>query len=322
MTKSPLTVAVANMVCRQDKEANLAKMLRLTREAADRGAELVVFPEAALQGYPCLYGSAGTDNRVFAYHYKNAETVPGPATDAVAEAAGERGVTVAFGLTEAAGTLGPAGIVFNSLVVVGGDGVVGCYRKVHLGDVEKALWHAGDQFPLLETPAQKFAPAICFDLAFPESARTQALQGAELIIAATAWMAPGSANSAGGANSFDLFTRARALENQVWLVVSSQAGCDVDTGVAYLGLSRVIDPNGNVVSELADEDGVLIAEIDVRGGVLEARARGYFGCVFVRDRVPAAYGPLTDRSRYSPPPALGLFDRQTRGTLPRGKEAV
>src|SRR5205814_722819 len=103
------TIAVANMQSQHDKTANLDKILRFIEEASLHGAEFLVLPECALQGYP--YGTGSHDADEFAYQYEHAETVPGPSTDRVVEAAREHEMVVALGLTELAGSLGPAGLL-------------------------------------------------------------------------------------------------------------------------------------------------------------------------------------------------------------------
>jgi predicted amidohydrolase len=104
---------------------------------------------------------------------------------------------------------------------------------------------------------------------------------------------------------YDLFTRARALENQVWLAVSNQTGTDVDTGMEYLGRSRIVNPNGEVVLELGREQGLGVATLDIEEGIIASRARGWFGQVFLRDRAPETYQLVADRRIYSPPIATG-----------------
>ena len=293
------TIAVVNLETRHDRAANLAKILAFIDEAASKGAQLVVFPECALQGYP--FGTGAHDEEEFAYHYAHAEPIPGPATEAVREAARRYGLVVVFGLTELAGTLGPAGLLFNAVATVGPEGVLAVYRKVHTGDVEKQVWHRGAAFPVVDTPVGRIGSIICYDLVFPEATRALALQGAQLLVMSTVWLPNGSANPAFELG-YDLFTRGRALENQVWLAVAGQTGRDPDTGMEYLGHSRLVDPNGQVVLELGEEEGVGVASVDIEGEILRARARGWFGQVFLRDRAPETYGVLVDAGLYRPDP--------------------
>lgn len=293
-------VAVANMQTRHYKKANLAKIVRLVEEAAAQHADLLVLPECCLQGYPS--GTGNHDGDEFVYHYKEAETVPGPSTRAVQEAARDHNLIVIFGMTELAGTLGPGGLLFNSVVTVGRDGVLGVYRKVHTGDLEKQLWQRGTDFPVIDTSIGRIGSLICYDIVFPEAPRTLALRGAEMIAMSTAW-APSSPSNRAFERGYDLLTCCRALENQVWLVVAAQTGTDPDSGAEYLGCSRVVSPTGEVILDLGSDEGLGVASIDVREGIIQARARGWFGQVFLRDRAPESYGAIGDASLYSPPTA-------------------
>jgi predicted amidohydrolase len=295
--RGPATIAVANFEARHDKEQNLTKMERFIADAAASQAQLVAFPEGALQGYPS--GTETHNSAEFLYHYNEAETIPGPATERIHAAAREHDLIVVFGMTEIAGTLGPAGLLFNSVAVVGPQGLLGVYRKVHTGDIEKAVWHRGVDYQVIDTPIGKIGPFICYDVVFPECTRILSLRGAEILIMSTAWM-PNDPDSPAVEAGYDLFTRARALENQVWLVVSDQAGRDPDSGITYLGQSRIINPNGEVVLELGAGEELGLLTIDVEGEILRARAGGWWGQVFLRDRAPETYGTIADAELYAP----------------------
>jgi len=295
------TLAVANLQTRHKKAVNVRAMRSFIKEAAAKKVQLIVFPEGALQGYPSGTGSHNADE--FAYQYGQAETVPGPSTELIATDARAYGITIVFGLTELAGTLGPAGLLFNSVAIVGPEGLLGVYRKVHTGDVEKQIWHRGSDFPVVDTQVGKIGAFICYDVVFAEAARILALKGAELLVMSTAWVP--TPNNPALALGYDLFTRARALENQVWLAVSDQTGRDADTGMEFLGRSRIINPSGEVVLELGREEGLGVATIAIEEGIIASRARGWFGQVFLRDRAPETYQLVADRGIYSPPIATG-----------------
>jgi predicted amidohydrolase len=295
------TIAVANLQTRHNKAANLRAIRSFIKEAASKKVQLLVFPEGALQGYPSGTGNHDADE--FAYQYSEAETIPGPSTEVIVRDARAHGMTVVFGLTELAGTMGLAGLLFNSVAIVGPDGLLGVYRKVHTGDVEKQIWHRGSEFPVVDTSVGKIGAFICYDVVFAEAARILALQGAGILVMSTAWVT--TPNNPPLLLGYDLFTRARALENQVWLAVSNQTGTDVDTGMEYLGRSRIVNPNGEVVLELGREQGLGVATLDIEEGIIASRARGWFGQVFLRDRAPETYQLVADRRIYSPPIATG-----------------
>ena len=128
--------------------------------------------------------------------------------------------------------------------------------------------------------------------------------GAQILVMSTVWLPSGTGQPAFEIG-YDLLTRVRALENQVWLVVACGTGRDPDTGLEYLGHSRIVDPNGQVVLELGVEEELGVATVDVEGEILRARAGGWFGQVFLRDRAPEAYGIVADPAVFSPEPLLG-----------------
>lgn len=265
-----------------DKDANLEVLEEYIRIAAGDGIQLLVFPECALQGYPMALTKDGYDD-----HYqqlRDAEPIPGPALERLAAVANEQGVEVVVGLTERPAEPGSTGKVYNSVAFLKEGAVAGRYRKVHTGNVEKALWSRGEDWTVCDSAAGKLGFLVCYDLVFPEAARCLALAGAELLVMSTAWT-KGSIEE-----GYELFTRARALENQVFLVASNQTGGP--DGV-FSGHSRIVSPRGEVLAESAGT-GIAVADIDVEEGLLDARARGWLGQVFLSDRAPTAYRSLAE----------------------------
>ena len=121
------------------------------------------------------------------------------------------------------------GLIYNSAVCVTGDGVLGHHRKVHQPLQEDAHYAAGDRFEAFDTPVGRLGLMICYDKAFPEAARTLALDGAQIIACLSAW--PGARTNPDPdlakdrwKRRFDLFDRARALENQVVWLSANQSG--------------------------------------------------------------------------------------------------
>ena len=283
MTSGPMRIGAACIEVGKDPNTNLAAIVELVREAAADGIRLLVLPECALQGYPLGLGRPDLDE----YHrqLRAAQPVPGPATERLAQAAGEHGIELVLGLTETPLEAGASGLLYNTAVLVDGGGVRARYRKVHTGGVEKCLWNRGGEWVVTPTAAGRIGLLICYDLAFPEAARCLALGGAELLVMPTAWMRSEDPTFTRG---YDLFTRARALENQVYLVSSNLVG---GPAPGFLGHSRIVDPRGDIVAEV-EGHGIASAAIDVAAGVAEARARSWFGQVFLRDREPRAYGGL------------------------------
>jgi predicted amidohydrolase len=252
--------------------------------AAAQAVELLVLPECAVQGYPV--GLGGADLELVERQLLDAEPVPGPATERLTELAVRHALELVVGMTERPTEPGSGGRLFNTAVLVGPDGVRARYRKVHTGGVEKCLWSRGERWTVVDSVAGRLGFLICYDLVFPEAARCLALDGAQLLVMPTAWTTdetPAGTFRAG----YDLFTRARALENQVFFVSANLVGGDGP----FHGHSRIVDARGDVIAE-TEGPGLAVADVDVPTEVLRARARSWFGQVFLNDREPGAYGSL------------------------------
>ena len=214
---------------------------------------------------------------------RNAESIPGPATEAIRRVLGDSEAVVVVGLTEAPDeAAGEAGRLFNSVAVIGRAGVVAKYRKVHTGGVEKCLWNRGSDWVVAESGVGRLGLLICYDLVFPEASRSLALAGAEILVMPTAWA---NAHDPTFARGYDLFTRARALENQLFLVSSNLVD---GPGNGFYGHSRIVAPNGIVLAE-SEGAGMAVATVNLRADLLSLRSRSWFGQVFLRDRAPETY---------------------------------
>jgi predicted amidohydrolase len=293
---SPITVATFAMKGTVDKQCNLNRILACIDEGADAGADLIVLPEIALQGY-CLAVDMATQAETLERIYRDAENVPaGPSVVAIAEKARQRGIHVAYGLTESGDQ---AGVVYNSAVLTGPDGHIGTYRKVHLAIVERIIWQCGNQWPVFATALGRIGMLICYDKAFPESCRELTLGGADILVMPTAWpsdgliseLTPGDNLPPGCSLSeqYELYDRVRALENARWFVSSNYTG-DVN-GAWFCGRSQIVDPSGRVVATSGEgtEEAMVLASIDVDGGIREAYANR-LGAGLHRDRHPETYG--------------------------------
>jgi predicted amidohydrolase len=276
-----LSIASVSFRPEEKPRHNVEKICDTLRQAIRGGAGLVVFPECAVQGYPLGLGEP--DLSKYEHHARYAEPIPGPATSALQVALGHSRCLAAVGLTEQPDqTSGEAGRLYNSLAVVDATGVVATYRKIHTGGVEKCLWNRGDRWVVAATHAGRLGLLICYDLVFPEAARSLALAGAEILVMSTAWANAGEETFPRG---YDLFTRSRALENQVFLVSSNLVD---GPGIGFYGHSRIVDPSGQVVAEAVGE-GLALATINLREDLIRMRCRSWFGQVFLRDREPNTY---------------------------------
>lgn len=295
------TLAAANVkIAHHDKARNLAKFLEMADEAAGKGADLLVLPEVGLQGY-CDFGfSLGEKGSVEQkqYYYHESEPVPGPATERLREKAAEHSMFIQLGLAERSLS---GNVVFNSTAIIGPDGVVGVYRKVH-NQFEFPYFNPGESTPVFDLPFARVSSLICYDLSFPELMRVFALKGAIVALKSTAWPMKGH-DRADDYHGFtmDLAAQANAYFNQMWLVVSNH--CETNAysgGVDYWGNSQIVDPYGKVVAKLEDEEGVIVHTADLEEEVLASRSDGFFGLNLLQDRRPEHYGELVNQAPYAP----------------------
>lgn len=226
--------------------------------AVDAGASLVVFPEATM----VTFGDSSFDLSAVA------EPLDGPFVAALAEAAGRSRVTVVAGMFEQAPNVGAAAAprsarhanrVFNTVVVVGPEGLVAAYRKLHLFDAlggrESDRVLAGDPaHGIVTVPLDEglvLGVMTCYDLRFPESARALVDAGATVIALPAHWY-----NGPGKAEVWETLVRARAIESTAYVVA---AGKPEDEAV---GRSMVVDPLGEVLVELGGkEEDLAVAEV-------------------------------------------------------------
>jgi predicted amidohydrolase len=177
---------------------------------------------------------------------------------------------------------------YNTAVAVTGQGVLGVHRKVHQPLGEGASYAAGSAFEAFDTPAGRIGMMICYDKAFPESARALAMDGAEIICCMSAWPAARTNAEPNLADDrwtkrFDLFDQARALENQVLWVSANQSG--QFGSLRFVASAKVVGPGGDVLASTGVAEGVAYAGVDLAQSL--AAARG--GMFHLRDRRPDAY---------------------------------
>jgi len=210
---------------------------------AQTGADLVVLPELWVPG---AFGYRG--------YSSSASALPGPAVSAVAEAAR------AINAHVVAGTFieDHLGRWHNTAVLLSPQGeITHTYRKVHLfgfDSGEAATLTAGDDVSVGSIDGVRFGMTTCYDLRFPELYRIFVDQGAELFIIPTGWPTARLAH-------WQVLTRARAIENQVFLIGCNQVG--TQEGVDLAGHSVVIDPWGELLAEAGVDEEVLTVDIDL-----------------------------------------------------------
>jgi predicted amidohydrolase len=300
-----VTLAAANLLIEHDKARNLAKFLDVIDDAAARGVDVLVLPEVGLQGYADFafgLGDKGTAEQK-QYYFRSAEPVPGPATEAIRAKAAEHGMYVQLGLAERALH---GNVVLNATALIGPEGVVGIYRKMH-NQFEFPYFNPGESAPVFDLPFARAASLICYDLAFPELMRVFALKGATLALMSTAWPMRGHDREDDYHGwSMDIAAQANAFFNQMWLVISNHCEKNVYSGgLDYWGNSQIVDPYGKVVASLADEEGLVVHSADLDEEVLNSRTDGFFGLNLLQDRRPQHYRELVEVTAYDPPTQPG-----------------
>lgn len=249
-----------------------------------------MLPEVGLQGYADLGFLQGTKEsaEVKRYFFHESETIPGPATERLAEVCARTGVTVQLGLAERAVE---GNVIYNSVAVIGPEGLVGSYRKLH-NQFEYPYFNPGAVPAAVELGFARVGLLICYDFVFPELGRRYALEGADILSVSTAWPMQGH-DPATDYQGFgmDLALQAQALFNQAWVVVSNhcEQGAYHTGDVDYYGASQIVDPFGKVVAKAGREEGLVLHTADFRGEVLRGRTEGLFGKNFLQDRRPECY---------------------------------
>ncbi|MFL5782304.1 MAG: carbon-nitrogen hydrolase family protein [Thermoleophilaceae bacterium] len=256
-----------------DSARNLASAERLTRAAAADGAQLVVLPEK--------WTVLGTDDELVA----GAEPLDGPSLGWARATARELGIDLVAG--SIAERRPGHDKLSNTSVHVGPDGELkAVYRKIHMFDVvvggveyrESATEDPGHEVVLSETAdGVPLGLSVCYDLRFPELYRILAVRGARVIAL------PAAFTKVTGAAHWEVLIRARAIENQAFVVAADQVGAVAD-GKESFGGSMIADPWGTVLARAPDEECFVAADLD-----LERQDEVRAELPSLANRVPAAY---------------------------------
>jgi len=257
---------------------NLERAGRLLERCAAQGAELVVLPELFATGY---FWDEEL-HRLIAQSFS--ETVTW-----LKERAAEQETVIVAGVGEPA-----ADGFYDSAILARPSGEVEVYRKTHLFRREVEYFRPGERLLVTELGGRRLGLLVCVEVGFPELARALALEGAELI---TIPMAFGAAR---GPTIYETATRARALENNLFLITADQTGRSGEFD--FYGRSRIVSPLGEVLLDLGEEEGCGVVELDLtlvgrcRRGELD---RAY---PYLRERRPELYSRLAE-------PAAGRIAR-------------
>jgi len=225
-----------------DVAKNLRKVIESLEQTSKQGAILTVFPECALTGY-CFESLAEA--------MPFAEPVPGPSTAALSAACQRLQTSAVVGMLERDGDK-----IYNACVLVGPEGLVGCYRKIHLPFLGiDRFTTPGDRPPQIWTSqGLRIGMHICYDGSFPEEARCMALDGADVIALPTNWP-PGAEYMA------EHLINARAVENHLYFLAVNRVG--EERGFRFIGRSRFANPHGADLDYLNhDREGILQGLVD------------------------------------------------------------
>ena len=233
-----------------DRARNIEVAEDLVSAAAADGAELIVLPEKwSLLG----------DGRVLS---EGAESLQGEAVSAARKWAGELGIYVLAGsFTETSA----AGLPTNTSVLLSPEGeLLASYRKLHMFDVEAGgveyresdHEQAGDSISVADVDGFRIGLTVCYDLRFPELFRALLDQGA------SAFTVPSAFTSATGKDHWEPLLRARAIENQAFVLAANQVG-RAEPAYDSWGHSMIVDPWGDVLAEVTDGEGFACAELDL-----------------------------------------------------------
>jgi N-carbamoylputrescine amidase len=283
-----LTVAAIQAAYGADRDANIVKTAALIREAAAKGAQ-VVLPSELFQGpYFCV----AQEERWFAEAFPWREH---PCVTALAPLAGELGIVLPISIFEREGPH-----YFNSLVMADADGsLLGVYRKSHIPDgpgyMEKYYFRPGDTgFKVWDTRHGRIGAGICWDQWYPEAARAMALLGAEVLLYPTAIGSEPHDPTLDTAGPWRRAMQGHAVSNVIPVVGANRTGFEPwdgypNGGQLFYGSSFIADHRGELTAAFGREDeGVLTARFDLDYLATHRAAWGFF-----RDRRPDLYGALT-----------------------------
>lgn len=241
-----VNVALTQISCKVgDRDFNIKKIERYVKQAKAKRANLIVFPELALTGYTCRD-----------LVYEMAESIPGPSVRQLEGIARNEKMHIVLGMLERSSKTKAA--LYNTAVLIGPEGLIGKYQKMHLPThsvfEEKRYFRSGYSTPVFDTSLGRLGLAICYDVFFPEITRLLRLKGAQLVICI-------SASPSVRRGFFEVLTKARALENTVFLAYVNLVG--IEDGLQFWGGSRMIGPSGRILAQAKyDEEDMVVTNID------------------------------------------------------------
>ncbi len=252
----------------RDKEGNVMESVGLINKAGERGVKLMVLPELCNTGY--MFNSRQEA-------FSLSETVPdGPTCAAWIKCCKKHGAYIVAGIAERDNNR-----LYDSSVVLGPEGHIGTYRKVHLWNEEKLWFEPGDLgFPVFDLPFGRVGCRICYDVWFPETSRILAAQGADIICDPTNWVVSEPLQSKEKITAV-YSAQQNSLFNSCFSICSDRTG--IERGQEFIGSSIIVNPSGDLLAGpgSSDEPEIVIAEINL----MDARYRHW----------SEFNNPLTDR---------------------------
>ncbi|OUJ08268.1 nitrilase-related carbon-nitrogen hydrolase, partial [Acetobacter sp. DsW_059] len=224
-----------------DKEKNCLELIELIKEAAESGAKLITTPEMAISGY-CFFNEEEAA--------RMAEPVSGKTVSLFKNLSSSLNIYLVLGMPEQDEE---SGLLYNSAIFIGPKGVLGVHRKTH-SYISEPKWAApgNNGHKVYDTPLGKIAILICMDIHFLETARVVAVEGADIICHISNWLAEKTPAP---------YWISRAYENNCYLLESNRWG--LERGVQFSGGSCIISPNGDIISQIDTENGIVYANIDL-----------------------------------------------------------
>jgi N-carbamoylputrescine amidase len=284
--KDHLKIGLVQMSCVADPEANLKKALTQIRIAAAQGAKVICLQELFNTLYFCQ-----TQNTKF---FDLAQTIPGPATEAIAKVARASKAAVIVPLFEKAAK----GVYYNAAAVIDADGkLLGKYRKMHIPDDpgfnEKFYFVPGDLgFQVFQTRYAKIGVLICWDQWFPEAARLTALQGADILFYPTAigWKPEEPQEAQTYHSAWETVQRGHAIANGVFVAAANRVG--QEGPLKFWGSSFVSDPFGHLLYRSShSQEEIILVDCDLSKVDQTRREWPFF-----RDRRIDSYSAIASRT--------------------------
>ncbi len=237
-----IAAVIFNSAVNQTRD-NLDRMVPWIKEASGQGTDLICFPELNITGY-----STRPDIK------KSAEQIPGIVSRNLEQLSREHQIVILAGMAER----GKNGDIFASHLIISADGVIGCYRKLHIAPPERGIFTPGRKVPLFEVKGAKLGIQLCYDAHFPELSTRMAVDGADII-----FMHHHSPRGTPEVklNSWLRHLTARAFDNGVFIVACNQVG-ENQNGLDFPGLAVVVGPSGKILArDTTGCEGMLVADL-------------------------------------------------------------